>query len=161
MRLFCVLTKSAATAFLSGLLVAGDCIAQQPSDNLCPFLSATPATPGHPHPQPRPQPSEVSLTQENGVTVAHVDTAHGCFAEVDPYQNPPGTNLLPTIFTNAFDGSGNEMPNTLPSTPTVPYNLHDGDPVVSKINPASPTDDLQEIFDHVEFRTNKAKRGPL
>ena len=91
--------------------------------------------------------------------MAHINTAHGCFAEVDPYQNPPGSNFLPSIWTNAFDGNGVEMPNTLPSTPTVPYNLHDGDPVVSKINPASPTDDLQEIFDHVEFRTNK--KGPL
>jgi len=53
------------------------------------------------------------------------------------------------------------MPNTLPSTPENPYNLHDGEPVVSRINPASPTDDLEEVFDHVEFRTNKAKKEPL
>ena len=159
MRLFCFRTKSAAAALLSLLIAAGTCMAQQPKDPLCPFLDATPATPGHPHPQPRPAQSEVGLTQEHGITVAHINTGHGCFAEVDPYQNPPGTNFLPSIWTNAFDGNGHEMPNTLPSTPTVPYNLHDGDPVVSKINPASPTDDLQEIFDHVEFRTKK--KGPL
>jgi hypothetical protein len=154
------LKRSALIALQAGLLASG-LVAQQANQNLCPFLPATPATPGHPHPQPRPDASEVSVTQEDGVTVARIDTGHGCFAESNPYQNPPGTNLLPTIFTNAFDGSGNEMPNTLPSTPSVPYNLHDGDPVVSKINPASPTDDLLEIFDHVEFRTNKANTAPL
>ena len=178
MRLFYLLAKSAAMAFLAGLLAAGVCIAQQPTENLCPFLPATPATPGHPHPQPRPQTSEASVTQEDGITVLHVKTAHGCFAEVDPYQDPPGTNLLPTIFTNMFDGSGHEMLNTLPSTPTVPYNLHDGLPVVSalcglqnfedcqkvppselyevapnlKFSPKSPTDDLLDIFDLIDCK---------
>ena len=46
-----------------------------------------------------------------------------------------------------FDGFGKEMPNTLPSTPDVPYNLHDGDPMVSKIEPASPTDDLLDVLE--------------
>jgi hypothetical protein len=164
MKLLYFLKKSAVMTLQTGVLATAVCVAQQPAGNLCPFLPATPATPGHPHPQPRPQASEVSVTQENGITVAHINTSHGCFAESDPYQNPPGTNFLPTIYTNAFDGNGNEMPNTLPSTPTVPYNLHDGEPVVSKINPASPTDDLQEIFDHIEFRTNKLnklKQGTL
>ena len=125
MRILYFLIKSAAAA----LLAAGLCVAQQPADPYCPFLPATPATPGHPHPQPRPPASEVSLTQENGITVAHITTAHGCFAESNPYQNPPGTNFLPTIYTNAFDGSGREMPNTLPSKPDVPYNLQDGKPI--------------------------------
>lgn len=101
------------------------------------------------------------MSQDNGISVLDVSTGHGCFAEVDPHLNPPGSNFLPTIFTNAFDGNGKEMPNTLPSTPDVPYNLHDGEPVVSRINPASPTDDLTEVFDHVEFRTDKVKKGPL
>jgi len=157
MRLIPFFLKSAGVA----LIFAGACVAQQAGGNLCPMLPATPGTPGHPHPQPRPPASEVSLTQEQGVTVAHINTGHGCFPESNPYQNPPGTNFLPNIWTNAFDGNGKEMPNTLPSRPDVPYNLHDGEPVVSKINPASPTDDLQEIFDHVEFRTDKAKIGPL
>ena len=46
-----------------------------------------------------------------------------------------------------FDGFGKEMPNTLPSTPDVPYNLHDGDPVITKIDARSPTDDLLEVFE--------------
>lgn len=39
------------------------------------------------------------------------------------------------------------IPNTLPSTPSVPYNLHDGEPCVSEINPISPSDDLRNLFD--------------
>lgn len=159
MRLVHFLGKSAVTMLAAGLILCGACVGQ--TEPYCPMLPYSPQAPGHPHPQPRPANSQVSLTQEGGITVAHIDTGHGCFAESDPFQNPPGTNFLPSIWTNAFDGTGAEMPNTLPSTPTIPYNLHDGEPVVSKINPASPTDDLQEIFDHVEFRTNKAKAGPL
>lgn len=159
LRLIYFLGRSAAVVLAGGLLFCGVCIGQ--TEPYCPMLPYSPGAPGHPHPQPRPAPSQVRLTQENGMTVAHIDTGFGCFTESDPFQNPPGTNFLPSIWTNAFDGTGAEMANTLPSTPTVPYNLHDGQPVVSKINPASPTDDLQEIFDHVEFRTNKAKTGPL
>src|SRR5215472_5942390 len=76
MRRFYFLAKSAAMAFLAGLLAPGVCIAQQPTENLCPFLPATPATPGHPHPQPRPQASEASVTQEDGITLLRVKTAH-------------------------------------------------------------------------------------
>lgn len=125
------------------------------------MLPKTPATPGHPHPQPRPKPSSVSVNTVDGVTVARISTGTGCFAESDPFLNPPGTNLLPTIPSNMFDGRGKEMQNTLPSTAANPYNLQDGTPVVTRINPASPTDDLQEVFDHVEFRINKARRGKL
>lgn len=159
MRALRLLGKSAMTVVVAALFLCGICMGQ--TEPYCPMLPYSPGAPGHPHPQPRPAASQVRLTQENGMTVAHIDTGFGCFTESDPFQNPPGTNFLPDIWTNAFDGTGAEMPNTLPSTPTVPYNLHDGQPVVSKINPASPTDDLQEIFDHVEFRTNKAKTGPL
>src|SRR5947209_5383236 len=139
-------------------LAGGLCCAQQAStEKYCPFLPSSPTTPGHPHPQPRPAPAQVTVTQQDGISVARIDTSKGCFAEEDPFLHPPGTNFLPNIFTNAFDGSGNEMVNTLPSTPDVPYNLHDGPPVVSKTNPASPTDDLMEIFDHVDFRTSKKR----
>ena len=59
-------------------------------------------------------------------------------AEQAVHYDPPGTNFLPTVYTDMFDARGKEMPNTLPSTPTVPYNLHDGEPVVRQINPISP-----------------------
>jgi len=81
---------------------------------------------------------------------SYVLTGQSLFPESDPFKYPPGTNFLPTIYTNMFDGFGKEMPNTLPSTPTVPYNLHDGDPVVSKIDPTSPTDDLLEVLQSVK-----------
>src|SRR5215467_9756316 len=83
---------------------------------------------GHPHPQIRPQLS----TEYTVGDTTYVQTGVSLFAESDPFRNPPGTNFLPTVYTNMFDGAGNEMPNTLPSTPSVPYNLHDGDPVVTR-----------------------------
>ncbi len=186
-----------AVIVLQVALAVGICRAQQPVPGMCPELEEKPmATPGHPHPQPRPSPSTVSLTQDGtivfdkaapitGVPVLHVKTGSGCFAESNPYLNPPGTNLLPTIYTNAFDGKGNEMLNTLPSPdthktpPEYPYKLHDK-PVVAALcsspqfedcrqipgsplydiapnvlySPKSPTDDLLEIFDQIECKTN-------
>jgi hypothetical protein len=143
------------------LILSSACMALQEPSDLCPMLPKSTATSGHPHPQPRPAPSALSVSIENGITVARISTGTGCFEKGDPYSAPPGTNLLPTIESNTFDGRGNEMPNTLPSTEENPYNLQDGPPVVSRINPASPTDDLQEVFDHVEFRTNKARKSAL
>lgn len=61
--------------------------------------------------------------------------------------NPP--NMLPTIYENIKTCRGNEIPNTLPSTPDNPYNLHD-DPVVRQIDKTSPTDDLDRIMDEIE-----------
>ncbi|HEY6253921.1 MAG TPA: hypothetical protein VI685_28525, partial [Candidatus Angelobacter sp.] len=134
----------------ASLLVQGACLAQQAPFDPCPeILKTTPATQGDPHPQPRPEPSTLVLTKEGNVTVAKMVTGTGCFAESDPFSNPPGTNFLPNVDTNAFDGKGKEMPNTLPSTASSPYNLQDGQPIVSKISPISPTDDLMRIFDHI------------
>ncbi len=81
-----------------------------------------------------------------------VRTPRGPLPEVDPFLHPPGTNLLPNVYRNMRDGRpgpDNEMPNTLPSTPDRPYNLHDGDPVVTAINPTSPTDDLRATLDEL------------
>src|SRR5262249_47166355 len=122
-----------------GLLASSLCLAQPAAFDSCPLLAKGPSMPGDPHPQPRPKPSTLTLAQDGGITVAKVATSGGCFPESDPFRNPPGTNFLPSVYTNAFDGNGKEMLNTLPSTPMTPYNLHDGEPVVSKINPASPT----------------------
>jgi len=107
---------------------------------------------GHPHPQMRP---EASTATTIGNTT-YVMTGKSLFQQSDPFRYPPGTNFLPTIYTNMFDGFGKEMPNTLPSTPTVPYNLHDGNPVVSNIEPRSPTDDLREVL---ELGKNLPKPG--
>lgn len=58
------------------------------------------------------------------IDVTYIRTAPGLFPKVDPWRNPPGTNFLPTVFSNAFDLLTQEMPNTLASTPYIPFNLH-------------------------------------
>lgn len=119
----------------------------------CPPPGMPPLAPGvcHPYPQPRPRPSCQTTTGCPGDCYTEVDTGPGVFPAANPFafETFPGTNFLPTVYTNAFDGAGNEILNTLPSTPDVPYNLHDGEPVVREINPLSPEDDLERIFDTV------------
>lgn len=100
----------------------------------------------HPHPQPH---MKVPFQHNPAPDVTCVETCQGIFPEIDPFLYPPGTNLLPTVYTNIFDSLGNEVPNTLPSTPKRPYNLHDCDPVVTDLTAdkkRSPTDDLQDIL---------------
>ena len=110
---------------------------------------------GHPHPQMRPEPSTATTIGDT----TRVSTGASLFQESDPFRYPPGTNFLPTVYSNMFDGFGKEMPNTLPSTPAIPYNLHDGEPVISKIEPRSPTDDLLDVL---EMRIPKAvKPAPV
>ncbi len=121
----------------------------------CPYPGSPtyPGLPGvcHPYPQPRPAGSTQVTTGCPGDCVTTIATGQGIFPPSNPFDFAtfPGTNFLPTIYTNMFDGLGKEMPNTLPSTPTVPYNLHDGTPKVSEINPVSPTDDLQTVLAEV------------
>ncbi len=70
----------------------------------------------------------------------------GTLDKVDPFANPPGTNMLPTVFANLRNTRGGEMVNTLPSTKTKPYNLHAEEPTAVQINPESPIDDLKYIM---------------
>ena len=110
----------------------------------CPAAPPPPSDPyQHPHPQAAMQPSTLSC---NG-NVFHVCTGTSLFAPSRPFVDPPGTNFLPTVYTDLYDAAGNQVPNTLPSTPTVPYNLLDGEPEIHRINPVSPTNDLRTIFD--------------
>lgn len=97
----------------------------------------------HPHAQ-HPLPGSTS-TCNNGVL--SVSTGESLFPASRPFVDPPGTNFLPTVYTDLFDNSGAQVPNTLPSTPTVPYNLIEGAPVVSQISPVSPSKDLRDVFD--------------
>ena len=112
----------------------------------------------HPHPQPRPAASQVSVSKgPDGAITTTVKTGKSIFRpcepaeKCDPWRNPPGPNLLPTIYTDAFDGNGERMENTLPSTPTIFYNLQDGQPVVTtlrsqNLSSFSPQDDLRSFF---------------
>lgn len=100
----------------------------------------------HPHPQPQ---MRVAYQHDPAADVTCVETCQGMFPEIDPFLYPPGTNLLPTVYTNIFDSLGNEVPNTLPSTPKRPYNLHDCDPVITQLTSdqkRSPTEDLQDLL---------------
>src|SRR3989442_5114925 len=137
------------------LIATGAGLAKQPLPEKCncptpgpPAITqtstnVTPGPFGHPHPQIRPAPSTMTKIGNT----SYVLTGQSLFPESDPFKYPPGTNFLPTIYTNMFDGFGKEMPNTLPSTPDIPYNLHDGDPLVNKIDPSSPTDDLLDVLE--------------
>jgi hypothetical protein len=76
-----------------------------------------------------------------------VDTnGDGTLETVDPFANPPGTNMLPTVFSDIRNTRGREIVNTLPSTKARPYNLHEGQPTAVRINPESPSDDLKYIM---------------
>ncbi len=103
---------------------------------------------GHPCTQPRPGPS-IQTPSGDGITT-FVVTPEGQFPPVDPFTNPPGSNFLMTVYENLRDFNGDEMPNTLPSTPDNPYNLHDGPVLTESIDPTNPEDDLDMIIDKIE-----------
>jgi len=105
-----------------------------------------------PDPQPRPLPSRQVLSADGKTTF--VETPEGQFAPSDPFENPPGTNHLENVYSNMKDHFGNEMTNTLPSTPAIPYNLHP-DPVVMEIDKTSPTDDLHVVFAQIDRRADE------
>ena len=94
-------------------------------------------------PQPLPDPSEYTITTSPDGMTTFYNTPTGRFPESDPFIDP--TNLLPTIYENVKGADGEEIVNTLPSTPDQPYNLHP-DPTVEPIDPTSPTDDLGEVI---------------
>lgn len=99
----------------------------------------------HPGPQPRPGPSTQTLSTD-GITT-FVVTPMGPL--------PLGQNQLPYVQSNNFDGTGAEMPNTLPSTPTIPFNLL-GPVTTSSIDKTSPRDDLTNVINNVQ---SAAKSG--
>ncbi|MEO8324785.1 MAG: hypothetical protein ABI618_02980 [Nitrospirota bacterium] len=106
-------------------------------------LAQVPPPPADRTPQPFPPLSEyIYTTSPDGMTT-YIQTPTGKFPSSDPFINP--TNLLPTIYEDVKASDGTPIPNTLPSTPEHPYNLHP-DPIITTINPTSPTNDLTEIF---------------
>ncbi len=110
---------------------------------------------GHPGPQPFPGPSVQTLSADGKTT--YVETKPSLFPESDPFANPPGTNHLENVYENIRGLQGEEILNTLPSTPDIPYNLHD-DPIVTDIDKTSPTDDMDAIYDELE---NGARTGQI
>ncbi|NKE70271.1 hypothetical protein [Candidatus Manganitrophus noduliformans] len=57
-----------------------------------------------------------------------------------------------------LDGLGVEMVNTLPSTPTIPFNLIDGEVQISPIPKISPKDDLEQLLKEIQ---SAAKKGTV
>ncbi len=112
---------------------------------------------GKGHPYPQSQMTGQSQTTQGSTTF--VTTGTSLFPRSKPFVDPPGTNLLPNVYTNNFDSNCDEMPNTLPSTPTVFYNLHDGEPAVTSIDRTSPTTDLLNLLDRLDAIV--ARRAPL
>jgi hypothetical protein len=99
-------------------------------------LAALPAL-AHPDPQPRPEMS----TQTSDATTTYVN--------VGTSPLPLFQNELGYVQSNIYDGYGVEMPNTLPSTPAVQFNLHDGAVRISAIDATSPKDDLKAALNAV------------
>lgn len=89
-----------------------------------------------------------------------VDTQGGAlYPDGDSFgPNPP--NMLPTIYANARSCMGNEIINTLSSTPERPYNLHVEDPLSQTpepINITSPTDDLRSLLQYMKRRVKNRR----
>lgn len=103
---------------------------------------------------PRVMPSTYSFSADGKTTFVVVP--EGQHPKSSPYKEAPGSNHLPTVYENVCNSKGEEIPNTLPSTPSNPYNLHP-DPVISQINKVSPTDDLTSAFKRIE--SSLAKGG--
>ncbi|HEN46838.1 MAG TPA: hypothetical protein ENI75_00560 [Mizugakiibacter sp.] len=112
---------------------------------------------GHPCAQPHPGPSIQTLSADKVTTF--VVTPEGHFPPRDPFADPPGSNFLMTVYENMKDLSGRDMPNTLPSTPDNPYNLHDGPVLTRSIDPTNPEDDLDMIIDKIEAAASKGEQG--
>ncbi len=89
--------------------------------------------------------TETQLLTASGVSVFPPNPAYPNGDSFSP--NP--SNMIPTRYENIKSCRGNEIINTLPSTPENPYNLHD-DPIVTPIDKTSPTDDLDTIMDRIE-----------
>ncbi len=115
------------------------------------------------HPHPNSRLADTTTDPNTGVATSKFRTGTSIFRKPEKYDaftKPPGTNMLPTVYTNMFDGYGKEMFNTLPSTKQIPYNLHDGYPEVSEIDQTSPTDDLRDIYHQLLAKTALALKPP-
>ncbi len=160
------LVKARVAATLA-LLAGGMCVAGTASAEcefkFDPFLTKATGSPdpvmkwlGHPCAQPEAGVSERTESADGVTTI--INTPPGQHPSVDPFANPPGSNFLMTVYENLRDYENREMPNTLPSTPDNPYNLHDGPVLTAKIDKRSPDDDLDMVIDKIEEAAKKGKK---
>ncbi|GAK33402.1 hypothetical protein AQ1_01292 [alpha proteobacterium Q-1] len=112
--------------------------------------------------QPLPADRTMEVVNDGTKTIYKTGSAEALSGAGHPF--PPSetlgadstnpSNLLPTIFGNALDSAGNEIPNTLNSTPENPYNLHP-DPVVSVLaDDRGPEEDLARVIKRLKEATN-------
>ncbi|GER06628.1 hypothetical protein GCM10007972_03040 [Iodidimonas muriae] len=112
--------------------------------------------------QPLPADRTMDVINDGTKSVYKTGSAEGLSGAGHPFApsetmgadstNP--SNLLPTIYGNALDSAGNEIPNTLPSTAENPYNLHP-DPVVSVLSDdRGPEEDLARVIKRLKEATN-------
>lgn len=121
------------------------------------FVMSVVALAQHPHPQPVPinpatgMPGSVQTysTDLDGTPLVTVDT----FSAL-----PPDQNFLLTVDSDIFTSTGNLIPNTEPSTPTNPFNLHDGPVSTSDIDMTSPRDDLRSLIMKVQAAAKRSVR---
>jgi len=113
-----------------------------------PELLLNPEVAGHPGPQPRvgfqdeDMDSRIEVSEDGMTTRYWTKKTH--FEPSEPF-NEDATNLLTNVNQDVLDSAGDPIPNTLPSTPENPYNLHP-DPVIEEIDPRSPRWDLERII---------------
>lgn len=116
--------------------------------------------------QPRPADATAEVVNNGTKTIYKTGTAEGLTTFGHPFapshsmginkDNP--TNLLPTIYELQNDILGNPIPNTLPSTPENPYNLH-ADPIVSDLfDDRSPEEDLARLIKRLKEATDPIHR---
>jgi hypothetical protein len=116
--------------------------------------------------QPRPADATATVVNNGTKTIYKTGSAEGLTTHGHPFaashtmginkDNP--TNLLPTIYELQNDILGNPIPNTLPSTPENPYNLH-ADPIVSDLfDDRSPEEDLARLIKRLKEATNPIHR---
>jgi hypothetical protein len=89
------------------------------------LLATTYSAAQHPGPQPRPMASKLTVESQTNTVGADGVPVTTIVSATSPL--PAGSsNQLPYVQSNIRDGLGNEMVNTLPSTPASPFNLIDG-----------------------------------
>ena len=130
------------------------------------LLAAGAAVAQHPSPQPRvamespENDSEFFVTPDGRTTIWKTKKTH--FPQSYPFKTASPSNLLPTVYELARDSAGNEVPNTLPSTPDRPYNLHnfptEEDGTIIDIDPRSPRWDLAVIINDLKSSVDSADR---
>ncbi|MGH9719264.1 MAG: SCO family protein, partial [Bryobacteraceae bacterium] len=110
----------AALAVALGLASQIPSTSQVAANTMCPVPNPQdqPCAGTGKHPAPQPKPVGACVTKIDNITF-NVVTGKSCFPESDPFLDPPGTNFLPTLYTDLRSADSTSIPNTLPSTPAI------------------------------------------